>query len=115
MSVVCRRKLAVKELIERYYYQLTDGCGRQNCPNQHCASNGRLGPLSPNDAAARALQLVVAKAELCVGTAKLSADLHNRQAPCECILHVAFWCQYVAWGPISVKTRARVFLVSDWT
>ncbi|CAN8012880.1 unnamed protein product, partial [Ixodes pacificus] len=76
------KKLAVKELIERYYYQLTDGCGRQNCPNQHCASNGRLGPLSPNDAAARALQLVVAKAELCVGTAKLSADLHNRQAPC---------------------------------
>ncbi|CAN8032982.1 unnamed protein product [Ixodes persulcatus] len=76
------KKLAVKELIERYYYQLTDGCGRQNCPNQHCASNGRLGPLSPNDAAARALQLVVAKAELCVGTAKLSADLHNHQAPC---------------------------------
>ncbi|CAN7998182.1 unnamed protein product [Ixodes hexagonus] len=76
------KQLAVKELIERYYYQLTDGCGRQNCPNQHCASNGRLGHLSPNDAAARALQLVVAKAELCVGTAKLSAESHNHQAPC---------------------------------
>lgn len=59
------RKLAVKALIERYYYQLTDGCGRPNCTNENCASSKRLQPLSPNEAAARALQLFMTKAQLC--------------------------------------------------
>lgn len=77
-------KLAVKELIERYHHQLTVGCGREGCTNEHCASNSNVGPLSPNDAAARALQLVFAKAELCVGSAATPAvPLSNGSAtPC---------------------------------
>ncbi|KAL1432726.1 hypothetical protein MTO96_012938 [Rhipicephalus appendiculatus] len=59
------KKLAVKELIERYYYQLTEGCGREGCSNENCASSGRLRRLSPNEAAARALHLMMAKAALC--------------------------------------------------
>lgn len=59
------KKLAVKELIERYYYQLTEGCGREGCSNENCASSGRLNRLSPNEAAARALHLMMAKAALC--------------------------------------------------
>ncbi|XP_064481318.1 ubiquitin-protein ligase E3A-like [Ornithodoros turicata] len=59
------RKLAVKALIERYYYQLTDGCGMPNCTNENCASSRRLQPLSPNEAAARAIQLFITKAQLC--------------------------------------------------
>lgn len=63
------KKLAVKELIERYYYQLTEGCGREGCSNENCASSGRLQRLSPNEAAARALHLMMAKAALCDRTA----------------------------------------------
>lgn len=62
------KKLAVKELVERYYYQLTVGCGREGCCNDNCASSGRLDQLSPNEAAARALHLVMAKAALCDST-----------------------------------------------
>lgn len=63
------KKLAVKELIERYYYQLTEGCGQEGCSNENCASSGRLHRLSPNEAAARALHLMMAKAALCVRAA----------------------------------------------
>lgn len=59
------KRHAVKELIERYYYQLTEGCGREGCSNDNCASSGRLPHLSPNEAAARALQLMMSKATLC--------------------------------------------------
>ena len=45
----------VKRLIERYYRQLTEGCGRQSCDNPACASSG-LSKLTPNEAAARSLQ-----------------------------------------------------------
>ena len=44
----------VFRLIERYYKQLTEGCGRSSCDNADCASSGHR--LSPNEAAARSLQ-----------------------------------------------------------
>lgn len=56
-----KRKNAQK-LIERYYYQLTVGCG-QVCGNPHCASS--VPPPSPNEAAARALHLFKTRALLC--------------------------------------------------
>lgn len=34
------KRAAAKKLIERYFYQLTDGCGNPHCDNQHCASSG---------------------------------------------------------------------------
>ena len=49
-----KRRL-VQRLIERYYKQLTQGCGRQGCDTPACASSG-LPSLSPNEAAARSLQ-----------------------------------------------------------
>lgn len=49
-----KRRL-VQRLIERYYKQLTVGCGRQGCDNADCASSG-LSKLAPNEAAARSLQ-----------------------------------------------------------
>ena len=39
-----------QRLIERYYSQLTEGCGRQSCDNPACASSS-LGKLAPNEAA----------------------------------------------------------------
>ena len=49
-----KRSLA-KRLIERYYKQLTEGCGRQSCDNPDCASSS-LSKLAPNEAAARSIQ-----------------------------------------------------------
>ena len=59
-----RRKAAAGELIRKYYYQLTVGCGKKNCDNPNCASSGPSS-LSPNDAAAQAILCVK------VGTAVL--------------------------------------------
>nr|CAD7264827.1 unnamed protein product [Timema shepardi] len=36
------KRASAKKLIERYFYQLVDGCGNTNCDNQHCASSGKV-------------------------------------------------------------------------
>lgn len=36
------KRAAAKKLIERYFYQLTDGCGDPNCSNENCASSGKV-------------------------------------------------------------------------
>ncbi|CAL9695951.1 unnamed protein product [Knipowitschia caucasica] len=64
-------KSAAKTLIERYFRQLTDGCGNGSCTNDFCASNGDFKPLDKNAAAVKALQLFKNNAKLC--------DLH---VPC---------------------------------
>ncbi|XP_043268036.1 ubiquitin-protein ligase E3A [Venturia canescens] len=60
-----RAATQVKKLIERYFYQLIDGCGNPQCDNQHCASSGMLTNLTPNEAAVQALQLFTQEARLC--------------------------------------------------
>ncbi|XP_026680400.1 ubiquitin-protein ligase E3A [Diaphorina citri] len=45
------KRATVKERIEKYFYQLTDGCGNEDCKNENCASSGKLAALSPNEAA----------------------------------------------------------------
>ncbi|CAH1174272.1 unnamed protein product [Phaedon cochleariae] len=59
------KRAAAKKLIERYFYQLTDGCGNPNCDNQFCASSGLLNGLTPDEAAARAIHLFSQDARLC--------------------------------------------------
>ncbi|KAF4531751.1 hypothetical protein B566_EDAN014491 [Ephemera danica] len=59
------KRAAAKKLIERYFYQLTDGCGDPKCDNEHCASSGKVKNLSPNQAAALAIQLFSQEARLC--------------------------------------------------
>jgi ubiquitin-protein ligase E3 A len=65
--VNCRKRAAARQLIEKYYYQLTDGCGNPECTNEHCASSSRfvLPNLSRDEAAAQALQFFKEKARLC--------------------------------------------------
>jgi len=59
------KRKAAQKLIERYYFQLTQGCG-QNCDNQECVSSGKITqPLAPNEAAARALHCFKVRARLC--------------------------------------------------
>lgn len=36
------KRAAAKQLIERYFYQLLDGCGNPNCDNRYCASSGEV-------------------------------------------------------------------------
>ncbi|XP_052120401.1 ubiquitin-protein ligase E3A isoform X2 [Frankliniella occidentalis] len=59
------KRAAAKKLIERYFYQLLDGCGNPNCDNVHCASSGKAKVLTPNQAAAQAIQLFSQEAQLC--------------------------------------------------
>ncbi|XP_034241266.1 ubiquitin-protein ligase E3A isoform X1 [Thrips palmi] len=59
------KRAAAKKLIERYFYQLLDGCGNANCDNVHCASSGKSKALTPNQAAAQAIQLFSQEARLC--------------------------------------------------
>lgn len=59
------KRSAVKELIERYFYQLQRGCGNPKCSNQNCASSGQVAPMNPNEIAARAIQLFSQDAKLC--------------------------------------------------
>lgn len=59
------KRAAAKKLIERYFYQLTDGCGNPNCLNRNCFSSGHVERMSPNEAAIRALNLFRQDAKLC--------------------------------------------------
>lgn len=42
-TVETMKRAAAKQLIERYFYQLLDGCGNTNCDNENCASSGEVG------------------------------------------------------------------------
>lgn len=64
------KRSAVKELIERYFYQLQRGCGNPKCNNVYCASSGKVAAMSPNEIAAKAIQLFSQEAKLC--------DLHTQ-------------------------------------
>ncbi|XP_030748877.1 ubiquitin-protein ligase E3A isoform X2 [Sitophilus oryzae] len=59
------KRTAARKLIEQYFYQLTEGCGNQNCKNINCASSGELKPMTPNEAAGHALKLFSQEAKLC--------------------------------------------------
>ena len=67
LLLVSRKRVAAKQMIERYYYQLTDGCGKPDCCNSGCASSRKFKftNLTRDQAALEALQLFRAKADLC--------------------------------------------------
>ncbi|XP_032428729.1 ubiquitin-protein ligase E3A [Xiphophorus hellerii] len=58
-------RATAKRLIERYFRQLTEGCGNSNCTNEFCASCSTCQPLGNNAAAAKALELFKVNAKLC--------------------------------------------------
>lgn len=61
------KRAAAKQQIEKFYYQLTDGCGRENCENAHCASSPTfiLRDQERNILALKAVELFKNKAHLC--------------------------------------------------
>ena len=60
-----RKKATAKHLIERYFRQLTDGCGNEDCTNEFCASCQHFRPVDKNSAAVKALELYKVNAKLC--------------------------------------------------
>ncbi|GFR22660.1 ubiquitin-protein ligase E3A [Trichonephila clavata] len=76
-----RKRNAAKKLIERYYFQLTDGCGNQACENENCASCQKAPKLEPDEAAARAIRLFKDKAKLCVPPCPSTDESYNEDLP----------------------------------
>lgn len=64
-TVLRRNRAAAKHLIERYFRQLTEGCGNGDCTNEFCASCCDFQPLDNNTAAAKALELFKINGKLC--------------------------------------------------
>uniref|UniRef100_A0A6Q2Y1E2 Ubiquitin-protein ligase E3A n=1 Tax=Esox lucius TaxID=8010 RepID=A0A6Q2Y1E2_ESOLU len=65
LNVLYRKRAAAKHLIERYFRQLTEGCGNGACTNEFCASCLGFQPMDNNAAAVRALELYKINAKLC--------------------------------------------------
>ncbi|CAK8684197.1 unnamed protein product [Clavelina lepadiformis] len=59
------KRCAIKQRIQQYYFQLTEGCGQNYCNNPDCASNPNFEKLSSDDAAARSIVLFKNKANFC--------------------------------------------------
>lgn len=81
-----KKQLEAKQLIERYFHQLTVGCGFSDCKNENCASNTEFKALTPNQAAARAIKLFSEEAAFCKNIAdktesnsKAAADAASSQ------------------------------------
>lgn len=64
-TILRRNRAAAKHLIERYFRQLTEGCGNGDCTNEFCASCCDFQPLDNNTAAAKALELFKINGKLC--------------------------------------------------
>jgi ubiquitin-protein ligase E3 A len=62
-----------RKQIEKYFFQLTNGCGRSDCKNNFCASSGLVEKLTGNQAAIKSLQLYVEQAKLCEITSPSSS------------------------------------------
>lgn len=53
-----KQKQEAKKAIEKYFHQLTVGCGSNECTNPYCQSSGLVDrSLTPNQAAIKAIQL----------------------------------------------------------
>lgn len=87
-SSECRKRAAAKHLIERYYHQLTEGCGNELCSNSWCASSVGFNRMDNNAAAVKALELYKGNAKLCdphpskkgTASAYLESSTHSNSA-----------------------------------
>lgn len=83
-----RKRAAAKHLIERYYHQLTEGCGNESCSNSWCASSVGFSRMDNNAAAVKALELYKVNAKLCdphpskkgTASAYLESSAHSNSA-----------------------------------
>nr|XP_061802482.1 ubiquitin-protein ligase E3A-like isoform X2 [Nerophis lumbriciformis] len=78
------KRAAAKHLIERYYHQLTEGCGNESCSNSWCASSFGFRRMDNNAAAVKALELYKVNAKLCDPhpSKKGTASVYLENTPC---------------------------------
>lgn len=78
-----RKRAAAKQLIEAYYFQLTDGCGDSNCENKYCASCPAFTfkDKDRNILAVTSIDLFKQKAQLCQTERNKLARLPDRASP----------------------------------
>ncbi|XP_077370571.1 ubiquitin-protein ligase E3A isoform X1 [Festucalex cinctus] len=78
------KRAAAKHLIERYYHQLTEGCGNESCSNSWCASSSGFCRMDNNAAAVKALELYKVNAKLCDPhpSKKGTASVYLENSPC---------------------------------
>ncbi|KAM9828868.1 ubiquitin-protein ligase E3A-like [Syngnathus typhle] len=78
------KRAAAKHLIERYYHQLTEGCGNELCSNSWCASSSGFRRMDNNAAAVKALELYKVNAKLCDPhpSKKGTASVYLENSPC---------------------------------
>ncbi|XP_041359668.1 ubiquitin-protein ligase E3A-like [Gigantopelta aegis] len=90
------KRTAAKQLIEQYYYQLTDGCGNKSCNNDACASCSSFifKDIDRNKLAVHAIELFKKKATLCENQAKRFAKFPLQQS------------EQSSWGDGSLGTSA---------
>ncbi|XP_070503440.1 ubiquitin-protein ligase E3A [Chironomus tepperi] len=75
------KQTQAKKLIEKYFFQITVGCGNADCKNKYCLSSGHLEKsLTPNQAAVKAIQLYVEEAKLCENL-KGTEELQKNNSP----------------------------------
>ncbi|CAH1802216.1 unnamed protein product, partial [Owenia fusiformis] len=77
------KRAAAKQLIEKYFFQLTEGCGDTSCSNKHCASSGQfyMKDLTRNQAGVQAIQLFKEKAPICEDTPTKIAKVPEKLSP----------------------------------
>lgn len=79
-SVRNSKQNQAKKLIEKYFFQVTTGCGDKNCKNEYCLSSGIIEKtLTPNQAAVKAINLYLDEAKLCENL----KDSDTSQSPAE--------------------------------
>ena len=60
-----RQREVAKTQIEKYFFQLTKGCGNNLCLSKYCASNLENEKYTPNQAAIKAIFLFTKDEKLC--------------------------------------------------
>uniref|UniRef100_A0A674NRI9 Ubiquitin-protein ligase E3A n=1 Tax=Takifugu rubripes TaxID=31033 RepID=A0A674NRI9_TAKRU len=117
----CRKRAAAKHLIERYYHQLTEGCGNELCSNSWCASSVGFNRMDNNAAAVKALELYKGNAKLCdphpskkgTASAYLESSTHSNSACSNRKLKQDFHSVRDNFKDINYLTEDKVYEILD--
>uniref|UniRef100_A0A3B5KHT6 Ubiquitin-protein ligase E3A n=1 Tax=Takifugu rubripes TaxID=31033 RepID=A0A3B5KHT6_TAKRU len=115
------KRAAAKHLIERYYHQLTEGCGNELCSNSWCASSVGFNRMDNNAAAVKALELYKGNAKLCdphpskkgTASAYLESSTHSNSACSNRKLKQDFHSVRDNFKDINYLTEDKVYEILD--
>ena len=73
---ICLCREVFQERVHLYFLQLTEGCGRKQCTNPHCATGSGV-ITERNEAAANAVFLAARRAQLCMSNKRSLSNGHT--------------------------------------